>query len=124
VGLNISIPIFDGYAKDSRIKQAKYTLIQTNNQISDLKLNIDNQVKQARINFETAIATLDNQKENRVLAESVYNQTKKKYETGTGSNLEITDAQTELITAETNYINSMYDAVIAKVDYYKAIGKL
>ena len=76
------------------------------------------------LNFETSIATLDNQEENRKLAESVYNQTKKKYETGTGSNLEITNAQTDLITAETNYINSMYDAVIAKVDYYKAIGKL
>jgi len=124
LGVNISIPIFDGFAKDSRINQAKYTLLQTNNQISDLKLNIDNQVKQARLNFETAIATLDNQEENRKLAESVYNQTKKKYETGTGSNLEITNAQTDLITAETNYINSMYDAVIAKVDYYKAIGKL
>jgi len=124
LGVNISIPIFDGFAKDSRINQAKYTLLQTNNQISDLKLNIDNQVKQARLNFETAIATLDNQEENRKLAESVYNQTKKKYETGTGSNLEITNAQTDLITAETNYINSMYDAVIAKVDYFKAIGKL
>ena len=58
------------------------------------------------------------------LAESVYNQTKKKFEAGTGSNTEISTAQTDLISAQTNYISATYDAVVAKVDYYKAIGKL
>ena len=51
-------------------------------------------------------------------------QTKKKLEIGTGSNTEITSAQTDLITAQTNYINALYSAIIAKVDYQKAIGKL
>ena len=59
-----------------------------------------------------------------VLAETVYNQTKKKYEVGTGSNTEINAAQTDLKSAQTNYINALYDAIIAKVDYLKAIGKL
>ncbi len=58
------------------------------------------------------------------LAESVYNQTKKKYEVGTGSNTEITAAQTDLVTAQTNYISALYSAIIARVDYLKAIGKL
>ena len=58
------------------------------------------------------------------LAENVYNQTKKKYEVGTGSNTEINAAQTDLITAQTNYINALYSAVIAKIDYLKATGKL
>ena len=59
-----------------------------------------------------------------VLAEKVYDQTKKKYEAGTGSNTEITTAETELKSAQTNYIAALYDAIIAKVDYLKAIGKL
>ena len=58
------------------------------------------------------------------LAEKVYEQTKKKFEIGTASNTDITAAQTELKTAQTNYISALYDAVIAKVDYLKAIGKL
>ena len=58
------------------------------------------------------------------LAETVYEQTKKKYESGTGSNTEITAAETDLITAQTNYISALYDAVIAKIDYLKASGKL
>ena len=43
---------------------------------------------------------------------------------GVGSNLEITSAQTDLKAAQTNYINSLYDAIIAKIDFLKATGKL
>ena len=79
---------------------------------------------QAQNKFRTAILTVDFQKQNMVLAESVYNQTKKKYESGLASNTDITNVQTDLITAQTNYINALYDAVLAKVDYQKAVGKL
>ena len=58
------------------------------------------------------------------LAESVYQQTKKKYEIGTGSQTEINSAQTDLKAAQTNYITALYDAIIAKVDFMKATGKL
>ena len=89
-----------------------------------MKLSIDNEVISARNNFTTAIATLDFQKENMELAEKVYRQTKTKYDVGTGSQTELTTAQTDLKQAQTNYINAMYDAVIAKIDYLQAIGKL
>ncbi|NCT94360.1 MAG: TolC family protein [Chitinophagaceae bacterium] len=124
IGLNVSIPIFDGLAKDARIKKARLELKQTENQIDNLKLSIDNEVTQARLNFRTALATMNFQRKNMDLAESVYTQTKKKYEIGTGSNTEITAAQTDLVTAQTNYINALYTAIIARVDYLKATGKL
>lgn len=124
IGLNISVPIFDGFGKDARIKKARFELKQTENQLDNLKLTIDNEVAQSRVNFRTAIATMNFQKKNMQLAESVYNQTKKKYEVGTGSNTEITAAQTDLVTAQTNYISALYSAIIARVDYLKAIGKL
>ncbi len=123
-GVNLSVPIFNGFAKDAKVKQSKIELRQVENQIDGLKLSIDNEVEQAKLNFRTAIRTLDYQKQNMQLAETVYNQTKKKFEIGTGSNTEITAAETDLKTAETNYINAMYDAIIAKIDYLKAIGKL
>lgn len=124
IGLNISTPIFDGFARKARITKAKIDLQQTENQLQNLRLTIDAEVRQAKINFATAISTLNNQKKNMQLAESVYAQTKKKYEIGTGSNMEITGAQTDLVTAQTNYIGAMYSAIIARVDYLKATGKL
>lgn len=124
IGLNISVPIFDGFARDARIKRARIDLQNTNNQIEALKLNIDNAVEQARLKFKDAIATMDFQKQNMELAEKVYAQTKKKYEVGTGSNTEINAADVDLKTAQSNYISALYDAVIAKIDYLSAVGKL
>ena len=74
--------------------------------------------------MKSALLTMDNQKRNIVLAESVYNTTKKKYEQGLGSNQEIYNAQTELKVAQTNYYSSLYDAITARIDYSKAAGKL
>ena len=124
IGLNINVPIFDGFAKDANMQKAKLELQQTENQVTNLKLSIDNEVAIATNNYHTAINTLDVQKKNMDLAEQIYNQTKKKYEMGTGSNTEITNAQADLKIAQSNYINAMYTAIIAKVDYLKAIGKL
>jgi outer membrane protein TolC len=58
------------------------------------------------------------------LAEKVYEQTKKKFEVGTGSQIEITNAQADLKGAQTNYINALYNAIIARIDFLKATGKL
>lgn len=124
VGLNLSIPIFNGFFTKSKIQQAQIELQKTENQIDALKLSIDNEVAAAKNNFRSAISTLDFQKENMTLAERVYEQTKKKYEVGTGSQLEITNAQTDLKAAQTNYITALYDAIIAKTDFLKATGKL
>jgi outer membrane protein TolC len=58
------------------------------------------------------------------LAEKVYQQTKKKYEMGTGSQIEIVAAQTDLKAAQTNYVTALYDGIIARIDFLKATGKL
>jgi len=124
ISLRISVPIFKGFATKARIGQARIQLQQTQNQIANLEIQIDQEVETAKANFTTAVTTLDYQKKNMALAETVYEQTKKKYEVGTGSNTEITAAETDLKQAQTNYISAVYDAIIAKIDYIKATGKL
>jgi outer membrane protein len=122
--LNLNVPIFTGFATNAKIRKAELELQKSINQQDYLKLSIDNEIEAARNNFRSAIVSLDYQKKNMELAESVYQQTKKKYEAGTGSQTEINTAQTDLKTAQTNYITSLYDAIIAKVDFLKATGKL
>jgi outer membrane protein TolC len=124
IGLALKIPIFNGFSTRAKIAQSKLEWQQTLNQMEGLKINIDNDVVVAKNNFTTAIATMDFQKQNMALAELVYEQTKKKYEVGTGSSTEINTAQVDLQTAQTNYISALYDAIIARVDLLKATGKL
>jgi outer membrane protein TolC len=124
IGLQLKIPIFNGFSTKAKIENAKLALQKTQNQQEALKISIDNDIQNAQNNFATAIATMDFQKKNMVLAEKVYDQTKKKYEIGTGSTTDINTAQTDLKAAQTNYIGALYDAIIAKIDFLKATGKL
>ncbi len=124
ISLNISLPIFNGFATDARIKRTKIELKQTENQIEALKNSIDNEINQAKLNYMSSVATVQFQKKNMELAENVYSQTKKKFEAGTGSNTEISAAQADLVSAQNNYMNALYSALIAKVDLLKATGKL
>ena len=124
VSLNINLPLFNGFARDARVKRTKIELKQIENQIDALKNNIDNEITQAKLNYISSVATMQFQKKNMQLAEAVYQQTKKKFETGTGSNTEISAAQADLVTAQNNYMNALYSALIAKVDLLKATGKL
>jgi outer membrane protein len=124
VGLSLNVPIFSGFSKDANLKKARLQSTLLGDQLENLKQSIDVEVRTARNNFLNAINNMDNQRENTALAESVYNQTKKKYESGLASTTDLTNAQTDLIQAQSNYINALYNAVVAKVDYLKAIGKI
>jgi outer membrane protein TolC len=124
IGLSVNIPIFDGFYKAANVKQARLRLRQTQNNMDSLRNRIDNDVKEAQLRFTAALATLDFQKKNLDLSQKVYDQTRKKYEQGLGSNLEITTALSDQKSAQANYFNALYSAVVAKVDYLNAIGKL
>ncbi|MBS1736133.1 MAG: TolC family protein [Bacteroidetes bacterium] len=124
IALRLNMPIFDGGARRANLENARINLQKLNNSLSQLQLSINNDVTQARLNMRSAIITMDVQRKNIDLAQQVYNTTKLKYEQGLGSNQEISTAQTDLISAQNNYYNSLYDAVIAKIDYLTATGKL
>ncbi|MEO8943717.1 MAG: TolC family protein [Ginsengibacter sp.] len=124
IALRLSVPIFDGGERNANMATAKLNLQKLNNNLDQLKSSIDNDVTQSRINMKSALLTMDTQTKNIELAQQVYQSTKLKYEQGLGSNQEISTAQADLVTAQNNYYSSLYDAIIAKVDYQKAAGKL
>lgn len=122
--LNVNLPLFNGGATMAKIKRSKIELAQIENQLAGLQNNIDNEITQAKLNYTASMATMQFQKKNMQLAEAVYGQTKKKFEAGTGSNTEISAAGADLVSAQNNYMNALYAALIAKVDLLKASGKL
>jgi outer membrane protein TolC len=124
IGLNINLPLFTGMSRVAKVNKAKLELQQVDNQMATLKNNIDNELSQAKLNYMSSVATVNFQKKNMQLAENVYSQTKKKFEAGAGSNTEISAAQADLVTAQNNFMNALYTALISKVDLLKASGKL
>lgn len=124
VGLKLSVPIFDGLQKMYRSQEDKIGVQESMNQLSIVKQSIYLDIANSTTNLENALADLKNQQENMDLAQNVEHDSKIKYEAGTGSNLEVVDAETALTEAETNYYNALFNALVAKVDYEQAKGTL
>ncbi|MBS9522986.1 TolC family protein [Litoribacter ruber] len=124
LGVTLQIPVFDGLLKASRIQQNKIQVRQLENQREFTRDNIELERFQSRANLINSLNALEVQRENRELAEEVFNIARIKFQEGVGSNLEVVDADAALKEAETNYYSALYDAVIAKVDLEKALGIL
>lgn len=124
LGINMQIPIFDGFLKSSRIQRNRIQQDQLENQRLFLDDNIALEIYQARTSLKNDMNILAVQRENMVLAQEVYDISKIKYNEGVGSNLEVVEADAALIESEINYLSALYDGLIAKVDLEKALGIL
>jgi outer membrane protein TolC len=62
VSLNVNLPLFNGFARDARVKKTKIELNQIENQLGALKNNIDNEITQAKLNYMSSMATMQFQK--------------------------------------------------------------
>ena len=124
IGGTLNFSLFDGLQRHNRIQQAKIAVLKGESQIKNLELAAELETKIAEISYENAFVSLSTQKRNMELAQHVFDVAQKKYEQGVGSNLEVTTAQSSLKEAQTNYYNSVYEMLGAKIDYQKAIGTL
>lgn len=124
VGLRINVPIFDGLLKANRIRRIRLEKEKVANQIQNLENSIDLELQQAQINLQNSLASLSAQEENIELAREVFRVSKIKFQEGVGSNLAVIEAENAFKTAETNYFNALYDALVARVAYKKATGTL
>jgi outer membrane protein TolC len=94
------------------------------NTIANVKQAIDFEQSITRSTVRNALTDLDLQERNMLLAEKVYNTLKKKFELGVGSSFEVLTADTELQRAQANYFSALYNAIVAKISYQSAVGKL
>ncbi|MCZ8217507.1 MAG: TolC family protein, partial [Cyclobacteriaceae bacterium] len=124
VGVQLKVPIFDGLRKSKQIQQKKVQAKQLAISKEQVKMGIDLEIKQARTNLKRNVDNMITQKENSLIAENVFRVAKAKYENGVGSSLEIVNADADLKTAQSNYYDALYNALVTKIDLEKALGKI
>ena len=123
VGLNLNVPIFDGLDKRAKIQRTMLDMEEAANQKTELLQGIQLEVKTARTSYISAKEKYENQKRTQALAERIYNTTQIKYKEGVGSSLEVTQAEQELYNSQGNYLQALYDLVLAKKQLEIALGK-
>ena len=122
-GLSVSVPIYDFGGRSARVQRAELARQKVVNQRNDVNRSIQLEVLNARTTFTAANNRFQATKENLELAESIYEVTQIKYNEGVGSSIEVVQAEQALYEAQANYLQGLYDALVAKEDLYLALGR-
>lgn len=123
-GVNLTIPIFDGFYAYSKVKQAKADLQSTEISLKNTENAIELDVKQALLNLDDAKARTISQKDALSQAEEYYRIADSSLKSGVITNVDVLDAQVSLLSARTAYTQALYDYIIAKAMYQKAVGEI
>ncbi len=123
VGLQVNVPIFDGFQKKAQYGQRLISQQKLFKQEEQLKQVLVLQVAQAYTQYVSAQEALETQQNSIDLAQKIYDTALVKYKAGVGASLEITDAESKLYETQALFINALYDLVAAKNALYKAMGK-
>ena len=124
VGLRLQVPILNGFVSHYRVQQRKIQEQKTDLDIKQLEKTIDLETEQSVINLNNNLKSLQTQKRNLQLAVNTLKLLKAENAEGISSNLDVTVAESDFITAQTNYYNALYGALVSKADYDRSTGNL
>ncbi len=124
VGLTLKIPIFDGFARRSRVDQANVTLAQVSKQLEANKLELTTAFENSRLVLLNSLSTIKTQKENVSLADEVYASTQNNYNLGLASLTDLLNAETSLAEAQNSYNEALLQYKLAELDLIKSHGNL
>jgi outer membrane protein TolC len=124
VGITLNIPLYNGGQRTNQLRQSEIAVQKSQNDLETIRNGIMLQANAAQIAYINSLKSLDNQKQNQQLAEEVLRVSKIKYQQGVGSSIEVTQAQTDLESADNQYIQALYTALVSKVDLDKAYGRI
>lgn len=119
-GLTMNIPIFSGGTRTAQLTQAKIELDKASRTKALLEEQLTLQNNQLLFDLTSATENYQTQSENVEVAQRVFDSMKNKYEEGTISSLDLTQANSNYLQAENNYISSILQLLQAQL----ALAKL
>lgn len=124
VGLNMKIPIFNGFGTRAKVRQADIDIRTLQEDLKDTQLALDLDYRNAKTQIENSIKTIENQKANMSLAREILKNTKNNYLQGLASLTDLLDAQNASLEAENNYTRAVLAYKISEITLIKSKGEL
>lgn len=118
-GISLNVPIASSGQRLMRVQQAEIKLEQDVNNIAYLEQNLQYQEMQLKAGFENAYQLMKIEQMNINLATLIYNNEVKRRDIGVGSGLILTQIQTQLLTAQGNYIGAIMQMLAFKIQLDK-----
>lgn len=122
VGVTLAIPIFSGGQRHYNIKQSQIQLYQLQEQRHNLKRSLDLSVKNSVELINKSIEQVVAAESSVEQANKGYEITKKRYETGMGTIVDLNAAALAVTNAELQYRNAIYDYLASRADLEKTLG--
>ncbi|HBS85327.1 MAG: hypothetical protein A2W91_16095 [Bacteroidetes bacterium GWF2_38_335] len=122
IGVSLKVPIFASGTRHVKIQQAKLELLQIENNKLNVEQALNMQVEQARNSFITANNKYILEKDNLDLSKRIYDNTLIKFQNGSVSSMELTQAQNQMLNTQMGYFTAILDLLKAKNTLDKAIN--
>jgi len=113
-GLNLNVPIFSSGMRSSQVARAQIEVEKANTQLSQVENALKMQANVARSNYQSAMEVYQTEKDNLALAQRIQDRTLIKYQEGLASSFELSQAQSQYLSTEGNYVKSLLDLLSAK----------
>lgn len=123
IGANLSIPIFTFGKTTSAVKDAKLAYEKQLNTMADTELALNLQHKQLLFNLSSNLEKFEDQQKSVTVAQRVFDNISRKFEQGVASSLEVTNANTSLVNAQSNYVQAMLEVLEARLELEKLLNK-
>lgn len=122
VGLNLSLPIFQGFSRTANLERAQIQYKDIEEQKRMAILMAENEVASAGEELDKIFETAGARKQALEQANTGYERAQKRLENGLGSQLELTEAEIQVREAEVNYAIMVFNYLTAKANYDLATG--
>lgn len=121
-GAQLSWDIFDGLLTHGRVVQAQALYDKSRTDLADEARQIELQVRTAYSQFVEAKEVLDSQQKVQEEAEEALREARARAEAGTGTQLDVLDAETALTQARTTQTQALHDYDVARASLERAMG--
>ncbi|MGQ9799202.1 MAG: TolC family protein [Ignavibacterium sp.] len=124
LGLQLQIPIFNGFKTQARVSQAEIGLNQSVEQKRNFTEALKTQALSILYRIEQAVKRIEGQNKTVRTAQEGYEIAKRRLENNVGTQLEVNDAELALRQAKLNRLQAIYDFKVAEVDLETVLGRI
>ncbi|EJB4775871.1 outer membrane channel protein TolC [Salmonella enterica] len=124
IGLNFSLPLYQGGMVNSQVKQAQYNFVGASEQLESAHRSVVQTVRSSFNNINASISSINAYKQAVVSAQSSLDAMEAGYSVGTRTIVDVLDATTTLYDAKQQLANARYTYLINQLNIKYALGTL
>jgi outer membrane protein len=123
LGVNLSFPLFDGFRIKSNVELAQAQARVAELQLQQTRETVALDVARARAELRRSRAAYAARQQNSAEAREAFQLASLRFTRGLSTQLEVSDAQLALLTAQSTEARATYDLFLASADLARALGR-